>query len=405
LAAGTLLIAHPSALGSGTLTLAGGYLDNESGAALTIPGALAQHWTGDFGFLGSADLNLGTGRVQLADNVALEVSAATLEVGGAISGEATLSKTGPGSLILSGSSDFSSLNLNAGTLRLKGGNAAGAGRVETGSGTTVALDAMPANPAGLLHRWSFNEIAGTVIADSVGSAHGAVVTPSGSSNASFGAGGLRLLGGARNTASYVNMPANLLDGLADFTLEVWASLDAVQSWSRILEFGDGASPETSFLTAFATGTDITNPIICDTAKSGNVPPVSPVQTTLGRTYHFAVVWDSSTSTVRWYRDGVFLAQFSETGRTLAQIPDNVFWLGRSHYSGDVTSAATYSELRMWSKPLDAVAIAASAAAGPDAVLGHKDYVLANALGGSAVLLKNDSNTVDHQRWIAARHRL
>jgi hypothetical protein len=110
-------------------------------------------------------------------------------------------------------------------------------------------------------------------------------------------------------------------------------------------------------------------------------------------YHYAIVWDSANAVVRWYRDGVFLAQFSTAGRTLSQVPNGVFWLGRSHYTGDPTSAATFSELRLWGKALDAGAIAASTAAGPDAALGLSHYAFTNALSGEAALRKISGNTV------------
>jgi autotransporter-associated beta strand protein len=393
LAEGTLAIANSAALGAGSLTFSGGFLDNVSGAALTLSRTLNQHWTGDFGFLGSSALNLGAGSISLTGDRTVQISASVLEVGGSITGGGSLRKTGFGTLVLGGFSDLSAFTLAEGSLLLKAGNAAGVGAVATGSATTVVLDAKSSNPPGLIHRWSFNELAGSILADSVGTAHGAIVTPSGASNASFNSGGVKLQGGAWGSASYVSMPANLLSGLTDFTVEVWASIDEVQPWSRIFEFGDGVTTSTSFLTAFTNGTDTSNPIICDTSKSGNVTPTAPVQTTLGRMYHYAVVWDSANAVVRWYRDGALLAQFSEDGRTLSQIPSGVFWLGRSHYIADLTSAATYSELRMWNKALDVAAIAASADAGPDAVLGVQNYTMASGLSGGAALHKNNGHTV------------
>ena len=81
---GLLNLANSAAIGSGILTISGGTLDNTSGAAMTLAGNNAQNWNGDFTFLGSSDLNVGTGAVTLGSNRTVTVNANTLTVGGAI---------------------------------------------------------------------------------------------------------------------------------------------------------------------------------------------------------------------------------------------------------------------------------------------------------------------------------
>ena len=48
LAAGLLGLGNAAALGTGPLTIAGGTLDNPSGAGLTLSANNAQNWNGDF---------------------------------------------------------------------------------------------------------------------------------------------------------------------------------------------------------------------------------------------------------------------------------------------------------------------------------------------------------------------
>src|SRR5262249_42989331 len=63
--AGTLNIKTATAIGSGTLTLAGGTtIDNTGVGSLTLGNNL-QVWNGNFTFTGTNDLNLGTGAVSL----------------------------------------------------------------------------------------------------------------------------------------------------------------------------------------------------------------------------------------------------------------------------------------------------------------------------------------------------
>jgi fibronectin-binding autotransporter adhesin len=65
--AGTLVLNSSSALGTGTLTLSGGTLDNGSGAALTLSTNNAIAWNGSVVFNGTNSLNLGTGMVTIGN--------------------------------------------------------------------------------------------------------------------------------------------------------------------------------------------------------------------------------------------------------------------------------------------------------------------------------------------------
>lgn len=117
--AGQLNVNNASALGTGRLTIAGGNLNNTSGAVITNTGNNPQSWNSDFTFLGSSSLNLGTGAVTMAANRTLTINASTLTVGGAISGPAALTKAGAGTLVLGGSNTYTgNTTVNAGILQI-----------------------------------------------------------------------------------------------------------------------------------------------------------------------------------------------------------------------------------------------------------------------------------------------
>ena len=102
---GTLDINSNSAVGSGTLSLAGGNINNTSGQPVTL-GNVSQVWASNFSFGGSNFLNLGNGPVTMSNNVTATVSGSTLEVDGTINGNSktmTLNTTGSGVLLLAGS--------------------------------------------------------------------------------------------------------------------------------------------------------------------------------------------------------------------------------------------------------------------------------------------------------------
>ena len=110
-----------SAIGTGTLTISGGTIDNTSGVDENLAPNNQQFWNGDFTYVGSANnLNLGTGTVTPNGNRQVTVSGHTLTVGGVISGGAIgLTKTGNGTLVLSGANTFSGkTTVNGGTLSI-----------------------------------------------------------------------------------------------------------------------------------------------------------------------------------------------------------------------------------------------------------------------------------------------
>ena len=80
---------------NGALTITGGVIDS------TVPGIKltdnAQEWNGNFTFVGSQDLNMGSGAVTMNGNYTVTVGASTLTVGGNISAASyNLVKSGSG---------------------------------------------------------------------------------------------------------------------------------------------------------------------------------------------------------------------------------------------------------------------------------------------------------------------
>ena len=105
LAGGTLQLGHAGALGTGVLTFSGGNLDS-SVADLVNANVNLQAWNADFTFVGSQNLDLGTGGVTLSANCQVTVSANTLTVGGVIGGAFGLTKAGAGTLVLAGANTY-----------------------------------------------------------------------------------------------------------------------------------------------------------------------------------------------------------------------------------------------------------------------------------------------------------
>ena len=116
-----------SAIGTGAFTIGGAYaIDNTSGADVTLLPAIPQNWNGDFTYLGSKSLNLGTGAVTLNANRTVTVLTNTLTAGGAVGGAYSLTKNGGGTLTLNGANTYSgATTVNGGTLLINGSTVAG----------------------------------------------------------------------------------------------------------------------------------------------------------------------------------------------------------------------------------------------------------------------------------------
>jgi len=121
LSAGILQLGNANALGSGALTLSGGSLDSTV-VDLVNANNNAQTWNGGFGFVGTQNLDLGTGAVTLGSNTQISVTARTLKVGGNITGGASgLTKAGAGTLTLSGTNAYTgNTTVTGGTLNITG---------------------------------------------------------------------------------------------------------------------------------------------------------------------------------------------------------------------------------------------------------------------------------------------
>ena len=141
---GTLQLGDNAALGgSGNVFTINGGVINVT-AARTTTNNNAQNWNGDFTFVGSNTLNLGTGAVAMNATRTVTVDASTLTVGGVISGSGFgLTKAGAGTLTLSGANTFTGpVTINSGTLTVtsaigNGGVAGGLGQATSAASNLV----------------------------------------------------------------------------------------------------------------------------------------------------------------------------------------------------------------------------------------------------------------------------
>jgi autotransporter-associated beta strand protein len=314
--------------GGGILALAGA--NNYSGGTTISAGTLTVAGTGILGG--------GNYVAPIVDNSTLVVATSANQVlGGAISGSGSLFVSGGGMLTLNGTCNYSGAT--------------------TVSGGTLQLGA-----AGLAHRWSFDNS----LADSVG---GVAAILSGS-NTTLGASAVTVAGNGSSHVNYVSLgngSGNLLPtSNAPFTVQVWATENGVQNWSRIFDFGSTAGGNSNLLWSWTQGTSSPGVV---SANSVNYPNTASMA--LGKEYNVSLVVTPSGagSKLQWYQydtSGNLLGSGGTvTTWNISKLAQTNMWLGRSEYA-DADANASYDEVRIYKAALTQSQLAALSLAGPDA---------------------------------------
>ena len=240
--------------------------------------------------------------------------------------------------------------------------------------------------ADLIHRYDFNQPDGMAVPDSVSGADGVVL----GNGFSWDGEKLSLNGGASGTAAYVDLPNGMISILPGVTMEAWVTPTGVQNWARVFDFGSTQGGELAgpggggegldyFLLSISRGTnndqqrvEIRNNDALGGGPNGADGPSGQQWTTdtdivspLDQEYHIAVTWDDASGHINYYRDGELVQELDTTVK-LAQLNDVNNWLGRSNWTADANSAASFNEFRVYDHTLTAEEVAESLAAGPDA---------------------------------------
>ena len=266
----------------------------------------------------------------------------------------------------------------------------------------------------MMNRWSFNNAAGvaatgTVIVDSISGASATVRCGTAAGLRGTFTGSALTLPGATNgnqtptnVSAYVDLPNGIVSSKTDLSVEVWATPVSVKSWQRLFDFGrtnlsgnaaaQGAGAAAGEILPTATSATGTTSSVDDIMLAVNRGTTANTQRVAGRIggateltadtaltitagtqYHFVLTftdgagsYGSGGGQLAWYLNGV-RATTRDVNFHLASLSDVNNWLGRSQFSGDSCANVSYDELRLYDHAMSAGEIAASYAAGPDAI--------------------------------------
>ncbi|HER19840.1 MAG TPA: hypothetical protein ENO14_02210, partial [Chromatiales bacterium] len=177
-----------------------------------------------------------------------------------------------------------------------------------------------------------------------------------------------------------DLPNGIISALLEneATFEVWVTWDGPvgSSWQRIFDFGTSDGGEDASTGAPGSFYIFLTPRSGDdTMRFGNNHPdpaqnetwIETTTLTSGSQQHVAVVWDGPNQSATIYLNGTAVATGTGFTYPLTSITDNNNWLGRAQWN-DPMFVGNFNEFRIYNAPLSGSEVAASYAAGPDAVI-------------------------------------
>jgi len=219
--------------------------------------------------------------------------------------------------------------------------------------------------ADLVHRYSFNDGAGTLTAtDSVGG-----LSWSATLNGNAALDGRQLvLDGSFGT--FAELPAGLISNATAVTIETWASFGTqVSDWARLFNFGnmdDAGAVVTDFrLVSRAPGNYVD---LFYGTKTGGADANHPQGLDNQTNVHIVVVLDPASGFLGAYTNGVLITSPpSAAPPSLSTFTNQVSYLGKSFYAPDPYLTGSVDEFRVWNQALSPAQIEASFEAGPNNV--------------------------------------
>ncbi|MCP5547388.1 MAG: autotransporter-associated beta strand repeat-containing protein [Akkermansiaceae bacterium] len=242
------------------------------------------------------------------------------------------------------------------------------------------------NLGNVVRHWSFNQTAGsapggTTITDSVSGTALATVQGNG---ATFTGDGLQIPGGTSGSgAAYVQLPAGVVSGYTDVTIEIWATPLSAKSWGRIMDFNNGTANYLSLMSS--RGTDLGLQRFEDRVSGTTVTRDSGIPTVAGVPHHYAVTFDDNGSgggRWTWFRDGDEVA-YLDVAHTLSALQDVNNWLGRSAYGADELAHCEYAEVRISNVAMTRDEVLANYTLGANRQAAGVTLAAADALGSSS----------------------
>jgi len=223
----------------------------------------------------------------------------------------------------------------------------------------VYLLAVSAHAQQLVHRYSFTADA----SDSVGGADGTLVGTAIVSN------GAVVLDGV--VGDYVNLPANLVTNLTNYSFEIWLTWNGGPAWQRIFDFGNStagqgvqsSATESACLTP-DDGSQMGSFLYPTNGGFNAIDTTTPL--TVGFLHQIVWTYDNPSTTAKLYVDSVQVDENTNQTVTLADVgPTENDWIGQSQFFGDPEYFGSITEFRIYNGALSSGMVTSNYLNGPD----------------------------------------
>jgi alpha-L-arabinofuranosidase len=215
--------------------------------------------------------------------------------------------------------------------------------------------------AALVHRYSFEELGGATVADSVGGPAWNGTLPNGGT---FGGGQLALDAGSQQ---YVQLPGGILSNYSAVTIEAWFTFSSQLPVNCFLYgFGNnnGASGNSYIFCAPQGGRIAITP----SDWTGEQNAYSGIDFSFQTNFHLVAVYDPPAGSLALYTNGVLSGINTSVTVPLSSVTDLYSFIGKSLYSGDPYPGLSVDEFRIYNGSLYASDITATQLLGPEHLL-------------------------------------
>lgn len=205
-------------------------------------------------------------------------------------------------------------------------------------------------PAPFVAHYRFDETAGGTAGDATGNGRTGTLTGGAGWTTGWTGGAVNLTG----SGAYVTLPAGILTGANAFTVATWVRVDALATWSRLVDFGSGTGTYLFLTPRSGAGTAR---FAITTGGAGAEQRIdAPAALPVGAWTHVAVTQVGDLGVL--YVNGAEVAR--NAGLTLRPAglgSTTQNWIGRSQYAGDPYLDAAVDSLRLYSRALTAAEVA------------------------------------------------
>jgi alpha-L-arabinofuranosidase len=240
-------------------------------------------------------------------------------------------------------------------------------------------------PVTLAHRYSFNEISGTTVSDSIGGPTWNGTLPNGGT---LGGGQLTF---SSATNQYLSLPGGILRNYAAATIEMWIPNISGASTSPpfvyLFAFGDTDSSGNGYDYIFFNP-NLARAAISDADPGYNSEQGGNLANSLGlaTSLHLTCVFNCPNGVINVYTNGVLAGTFSGVTDPLSSVGNQFAYIGRSLYTTDSYLDWSINEFRIYNGALESAEVAATDALGPNQLLTtNPPAVGISASGGNLTL--------------------